>query len=588
MLAPVRPIGFVFFVFILLTLLYTSCGDSESSHQLDAVEAVIEEYPDSALAIIQSIDPKMLNNKEKKARYSLLHAMALDKNYIDTADMSVIQPAIEWYSDHGTADERLKAMYYAGCIAGNGGDKDAEMGYYVKASKWIDGATDTLAICRLLMAQSFLYSDIYDLKAEIANAFQTAQLSEAVQRYDYAFYSYQRILASACGMEDSVTARQALNGLIRINGKWHEEEAALCVAKLQFATSFDNSDSIRQALENISTPYSEEDVLGIVQAYEKLHRYPDVINLLSQIPIPSEEPLRIRYLIATLRALAGTGNWQQAFEVSMRYNSLCDSVESRKFAQRLQFSEEKYGLELAALEARNAKMQLLYQSITIILSLAIIVVILLTLYRSNRRKRLEESQKRQIEEQKRQIAENDANLAQVENTKLRLEAQNLKLEQEKFQMLADTMQAELDELQEILTRKDSLNAALIEPLRRRSAMLDRFLISEITDNKQLGKTFQKWVDELTANRQELLKDMRLAFQVQHPDVYDNLLGKGLTEVEMSYVCLYALGLRGSEVGEVLGTTRHYVVSSEIRHKLGLDVHKENLGPYIQKLLKQGK
>ncbi len=586
MLAHLRHLLIIVFALLILPLLSTGCGDGGSSPELDAAEAVIEERPDSALAIILSIDPKILNGKEAKARYSLLHAMALDKNYIDTADMSVIRPAIDWYSKHGTADERLKAMYYAGCIAGNGGDKDAEMGYYVKASNWIDEATDTLVICRLLVAQSFLYHDIYDLDAEISNDLQAAQLSEAVQRYDYAFYSYQRILASACGKEDSMMARQALNGMIRINSNWDEGESSIPVAKLKFAISFDNSDSIRMALENISEITSPEDALDIAQALVSLHSYQEALDILAQIPIPPEETLRIRYLIFTFQSQAGTGQWQQAYETLFHYANLCDTVESRKFTQRLQFSEEKYSLELAALEAQNAKTKLMYQSLAIILGLAIVVIILLALYRTNRRKRINESQRREIEEQKRQLAEHQAKLAQAENDTLRLEAQNLKLEQEKFQMLVATLQSERDELQEILNRKGTLNDALTEQLKRRSAMLDRFLISEITDNKHLGKTFQKWVNELTTNRKELLRDMRLTFQAQYPEVYADLQARGLTETEMSYVCLYALGLRGSEVGEVLGTTRQYVVSSEIRHKLGLDVHKENLGPYIQRLLKQ--
>ena len=41
---------------------------------------------------------------EARAKYALLRSMALDKNYIDVADDSLINVAVEWYSRRGDAD----------------------------------------------------------------------------------------------------------------------------------------------------------------------------------------------------------------------------------------------------------------------------------------------------------------------------------------------------------------------------------------------------------------------------------------------------------------------------------------------------
>lgn len=48
-------------------------------------------------------------------------SMALDKNYIDTADLAVISPAIEYYIREGigTPDERLRTHFYEGRIYQN-------------------------------------------------------------------------------------------------------------------------------------------------------------------------------------------------------------------------------------------------------------------------------------------------------------------------------------------------------------------------------------------------------------------------------------------------------------------------------------
>ena len=82
--------------------------------QLTDIESYIDARPDSALASIRNIDTSALHGRAAKAKFALLHAIALDKNYIDTADTRVIQPAINWYDHHGTPEERMKAYLYLG------------------------------------------------------------------------------------------------------------------------------------------------------------------------------------------------------------------------------------------------------------------------------------------------------------------------------------------------------------------------------------------------------------------------------------------------------------------------------------------
>ena len=69
---------------------------------------------------IRQIDTTALRRRSTKAKYSLLHAIALDKNYIDTADTRVVQPAVDWYSRHGNPEEKLKAWMYLGIEQFNG------------------------------------------------------------------------------------------------------------------------------------------------------------------------------------------------------------------------------------------------------------------------------------------------------------------------------------------------------------------------------------------------------------------------------------------------------------------------------------
>ena len=151
-----RTIYGILLIFGMLAI--ASCGSREWAGTLDEVESVIQERPDSALQRLRMLDPAQLGTKSQRARYSLLYAMALDKNYIDTTDVSVVMPAVEYYRKHGTADQKMKAWYYLGRIQYNADNLNAAAVSFAKAERVADGARDVQAKGLLYMA----FSDIYN------------------------------------------------------------------------------------------------------------------------------------------------------------------------------------------------------------------------------------------------------------------------------------------------------------------------------------------------------------------------------------------------------------------------------------------
>ena len=98
-----------------------SCKNQGTRATLDDVTSYIQDAPDSALTVLRNIDERSLNTKVLLADYSLLLAAALDKNYVDTSDVRIIQPAIDYYGrSHGNPDKRLKAFFYQGVLFYNG------------------------------------------------------------------------------------------------------------------------------------------------------------------------------------------------------------------------------------------------------------------------------------------------------------------------------------------------------------------------------------------------------------------------------------------------------------------------------------
>lgn len=66
--------------YIVLIVLSTlvACGSSDVDMALDRTEALMEECPDSALAIVSAIDPREIGGRQRRARYGgIAHASPL-------------------------------------------------------------------------------------------------------------------------------------------------------------------------------------------------------------------------------------------------------------------------------------------------------------------------------------------------------------------------------------------------------------------------------------------------------------------------------------------------------------------------------
>ena len=122
----------------------------------------MESRPDSALAILEGINTSDLVRKKDKAAFALSMSMALDKNYIDVTDDSLISRAVSYYGRKGSPDQKLKSCYYMGVIASNRQDDESAMEWYVKAEDNVARCRDNAAVGRLYKAKMVLYQNSYD------------------------------------------------------------------------------------------------------------------------------------------------------------------------------------------------------------------------------------------------------------------------------------------------------------------------------------------------------------------------------------------------------------------------------------------
>ena len=155
-------------ILIPLLLLLISCGGRKVMRDLLNIESYINEQPDSALSALRQIDTLSLRTKAEKAKYSLLHAMALDKNYIDTADTKIIMPAVEYYGRHGSPEDRLKALMYLGVEQYNAGLYNQAIVSFHQASEYAPQTED-------LNLLGVLYSRIADTYTMTRDYYQASE-----------------------------------------------------------------------------------------------------------------------------------------------------------------------------------------------------------------------------------------------------------------------------------------------------------------------------------------------------------------------------------------------------------------------------
>ena len=137
-------------------LLY-SCDAYDVQHKLYDVESYIMERPDSALAVLDSMDRSCLTSDRLRAHHALLHAMALDKNFIDVTDDSIASVAVEYFSKKGPEKYEARALYYLGLSYYYAQDYDKAILEFTKAEK-VAERCDSLYMAFIYLAQSETYS----------------------------------------------------------------------------------------------------------------------------------------------------------------------------------------------------------------------------------------------------------------------------------------------------------------------------------------------------------------------------------------------------------------------------------------------
>lgn len=543
-----------------ISLCIASCTrHSQEWEELQDVETYIVTNADSALMTLQNIQPESLINKEEKAKHALLLSMAMDKNYIDRTDFEVLQPAIDYYSEKGTPDEKLRTYYYQGRIYQNKGDNDLSMKAFINARELKDEITDTLTYANLLVAQgTYLYSS-YKIEEFIDNNLQAARLYQAIERSYYQMTSLASALDGSIINKDKQLADSIMT-LCKSNIKEHPNYGSIMTPYvISYIIAFGSDEEIRNTVDSVY-PYnrlSNDAILNIASGLYQIGENDKALQVLDSIQSETLNTKSLKYLSIKANILEENGKYEDALSYYKMYSNTLEETHKVLFSQDLLFAQERHNLEVASLIEIQKRDKLILYSTCFVFALLSIIGVIYYRYRIGKTQRV---------------------ITEQENARLRLEQENLS-------MRISQLESESENLKNLLSNQKELSGPITEAIKIRIEMLNSLLAAQISENKNYAKPYSSWIDEILKDKDAFMDSTRLAFKASHPRFMDYLEEHGLTESEQNYLCLYAIGLRGKEIGEYIQLKRHYHISSDIRKKLGIDEHETNIGIYIRRLMK---
>ena len=548
-------------VFVLLSCSHVA--DGEVGDVLDCAYSLMEERPDSALAVLESIPEESLYSRRLLARRSLLLAMARDKNCIDDTTDAVLAPAVDWYRRHGTADEKLLMNYYRGIVELNRGDYEEAMGWFVKAERYQRASKNALHSARIHSAKSSLYNDMYNSEATIREEKAASALFLEAGDSSRYFNSVINLAAEYNKKKDSASVAGYLSVLEKGWSKLSENQRSLYYSAMLIHLSYFGKDKVDNVLhlyvKDIEDPslirweivaYANYLIEKYEPAFEAINRYLDY---------GGEKDLAYLWINGVISE--SLGYYSAAADSFHKFINTDGNKDIGLFNSDAKFIEER--------TESGRKIDKLSYVLVFILLIVILLALCLYLLHSRhvlQKKQLLSQHEHLLSEQRARKAESE--LHKMECARYEDLCTELRLQQ---QILERTLEDnKLD---------DELRGAIVEQL----TALNDFLVSNITG--QFSKETLSRLTSLIKDQEHFLSLLCASFKIRYPKFIEYLEKAGIIGgKEIGCCCLHCLGMNCSEVSNYLKLSSYRNQITEMRKKLKMGKGDTNFDIFLRRKL----
>ena len=166
------------YIVFTLVLLVFGCTSPKTVVELEQADELMSNHPDSAYALIRSINPDDIHGRADRAFYALLYTQAQYKNYETIQSDSLIDVAVDYYENKPVKDRLTRAyMYKAAALS--------DMERHKEAIEWLKKAEKVASMSDYLILGLINY--------QIGALYQTNFVAnnEHIVRYKIALKNYR-------------------------------------------------------------------------------------------------------------------------------------------------------------------------------------------------------------------------------------------------------------------------------------------------------------------------------------------------------------------------------------------------------------
>lgn len=515
-----------------------SCSSNAGREKLDNADALIDEYPDSALTILNSMDDSFRKSSSDKARYSLLLAFATIKtrglDNVTKADIdSIFSPAYKYYGAKTKPSRETMLCHYVNALVQD--SDEVRIREYDRTIELAAGERQSDYKALSWLNKAAIYYNAASSEDELECVDSALSYLDKVKRVELKAFVNEAAGRAHMAIEEDALAEKYYEQYLNI-AQSLGDSALINNAKLHlgavysFQKRYDESVKIFDELTSSTSAspiFESSDLCSYAMSLSEMKRYDDAKALMAILKQESDPANKLSYFVALGRLCQLQGNYKDAYMCrdSMTYYGNMITLQKMKYnLPRKEKDMEKRLAELSLL--RHKDEMVIYRLVAVVgLLVLITVIVLLAFINQNRRLKIRNLENELLEREKK---DNDFKnqIAELYRKKENLENELLVKEKE---MHSSTGQLE-DKITQLKKAKSENFLGLVRAEARLCNKLIRSSVKE--KNNQAKLMVEKYRDK---GLQSKIENM---INENSDDILNFIAGKALLSDEGLLLVMY--------------------------------------------------
>jgi hypothetical protein len=252
--------------------------------ELAKAEAMMYRYPDSALHILQGIQPDIPSENEQYATWALLMTQAQYKNQIEQSD-SLINIAYSYFTKHDNAQRKALALYYKGILRHESHHAEDALSFYLEAATEIEKTNDYQLgfLINSEVGLMYLYRKLNDYAMEyFEKAHHNAELSDNQTYIAFSFIYIARAFSQKKQYNKAIAYYEKAIKIGQVNNYPTILASAMNETSFLFLKTGENKKALQYAKDCIKIKKTDQRIFSLGDTYRYLKMYDSAYFYLNQ------------------------------------------------------------------------------------------------------------------------------------------------------------------------------------------------------------------------------------------------------------------------------------------------------------------